>query len=175
MIRIFGPSGLCHTCGYCAYHRRYDVLRVCRTCCVSCLQQALPLTVCHEQPPVGIWQAAIWREQNQICILLKSRKNLQGGSGVIRRDCTCPGAPKLCPVHRPWEGYLGDMAAGTRPWEGVSAAMVLWWTRDALRALAVSVNTITCSASSLACCLRFPVPVPMAFTPSGEEMPGYDS
>ena len=105
--------------------------------------QALPLTVCDGEPPSGILQAAIWRDDGQICIKLKSRKNLQGGSGVIRRDCTCPGAPKLCPVHRLWEGFLVEVPAGTRPWEGISAAKALRWTRNVLRVLAVSLLTDT--------------------------------
>ena len=99
--------------------------------------EALPLTVCDGEPPGGSLQAAIWKDGNQICIMLKTRKNLPGGSGVIRRDCSCPGAVKLCPVHKLWEGFLADVPVGARPWAGTSAAMALGWTRRALRELSV--------------------------------------
>ena len=135
--------------------------------------EALPLTVCDGEPPCGILQAAIWRDSDQICIKLKSRKNLQGGSGIIRRCCTCPRAPMLCPVHRLWEGYLVDVPLGTRPWKGTSASMALRWIRDALRLLSVSLLTVTCVCSPLSFVwFRYRMLLRMAPTPSEGGMPG---
>ena len=65
--------------------------------------EALPMCVCASEPQRGVHQSAVWREGDNICVLLSSRKNLQGGSGVLRRACSCGDSPHMCPVHVLWE------------------------------------------------------------------------
>ena len=95
--------------------------------------QALPLTVCITEPSDNRLQAAIWRADNEICVKLRSRKNMQRGSGVLRRGCTCSGIPAVCPVHVLWEQYLDGLPAGTSPWAGISPAAALRDIRLLLR------------------------------------------
>jgi hypothetical protein len=99
--------------------------------------EALPMCVCASEPQRGVHQSAVWREGDNICVLLSSRKNLQGGSGVLRRACSCEGSPHMCPVHVLWEQFLDSVPVGTKPWLNVSAAQVLKWMRGAFIALAV--------------------------------------
>ena len=99
--------------------------------------QALPVCVCSGEPPDGAYQSAIWRCGNQICLMLNRRKNRQGGSGIMRRECSCKGAPSVCPVHVLWDGYLAEIPAGTAPWQKVSPVQVLSWMRKALSDLGV--------------------------------------
>jgi len=82
-------------------------------------------------------QAAIWKENDLICVRLRSRKNRQGGSGVMKRACTCPGNPKICPVHWLWEKVLAHVSPGTQPWGGSSADAERKCIREVARQLAV--------------------------------------
>ena len=71
--------------------------------------------------------------------MLSSRKNLQGGSGVLRRACCCSGNQDMCPVHVLWEQFLANVPVGTSPWQHISPAQVVKWIRAALVALAVGI------------------------------------
>ena len=90
------------------------------------------------QPRAFIFQVAIWKENDLICVRLGSRKNRQGGSGVMKRACTCPGNPKICPVHWLWEKVLAHVSPGTQPWGGSSADAERKCIREVARQLAVS-------------------------------------
>jgi len=124
--------------------------------------EALPMCVCASEPARGVYQAAVWREGDNICVLLRSRKNLQGGSGVLRRACCCEGSPLMCPVHILWDKFLANVPSGTKPWLNVSAAQVLKWIRGALLALTVCVwiGALNFPVSFLA--NRYQTQVPMA-------------
>ena len=101
--------------------------------------EALPVCVCDAMPQRGEHKAAVWREGDEICIMLSSRKNLQGGSGVLRRACCCSGNQDMCPAHVLWEQFLVKVPVGTSPWQHISPALVLKWIRAALVALAVGI------------------------------------
>ena len=109
--------------------------------------EALPMCVCASEPQRGVHQSAVWREGDNICVLLSSRKNLQGGSGVLRRACSCEGSPHMCPVHVLWEQFLDSVPVGTKPWLNVSAAQVLKWMRCAL--IAFAVRTSACCTNAI--------------------------
>ena len=47
--------------------------------------QALPLIIAAEEPHQDT-QSAIWRKGDFVCVKLQSRKNMQSGSGVLRRS-----------------------------------------------------------------------------------------
>ena len=101
--------------------------------------EALPMVVCASEPQRGVHKAAVWREGDNICVLLSCRKNLQGGSGVLRRTCSCAGSPLMCPVHILWDKFLANVPVDTKPWLNVSAAQVMKWIRGAFLALTVCV------------------------------------
>ena len=131
--------GLLHTPGCSDCRRRqalfsFDSPR-CANDCIAI--QALPLTVCTTEPSDNWLQAAIWRDHDEICVKLRSRKNMQRGSGVLRRGCTCSGIPAVCPVHVLWEQYLVGLPAGTSPWAGISLAAALRDIRLLLRRMNV--------------------------------------
>jgi hypothetical protein len=111
------------------------MVRICASI-VSLSVKALPMRVCEHEPTDGEHQAAIWRHGEDIYIKLRSRKNLHGGSGAIKRCCSCRGSPQLCPIHVLWEKHLAA-AVGTQPWARVSSANVLVWIRSVLHALEV--------------------------------------
>ncbi len=103
-----------------------------------CVLQALPLCICEEEPPDGLRQAAIWREKDEVCVKLRSRKNLARGSGVLRRRCSCQGGSKSCPVHAMWKRHLQRLPPGTKPFAAISAAQALAKIREVLMSLRVS-------------------------------------
>ena len=113
--------------------------------------EALPMCVCASEPQRGVHKAAIWRDGDEICILLSSRKNLQGGSGVLRRACCCQGNTQMCPVHILWDQFLASVPVGTMPWLNVSPAQVLKWIRGALLALAVCIVFSQRAACAISC------------------------
>ena len=115
--------------------------------------QALPLTVCTTEPSDNRLQAAIWRDHDEICVMLRSRKNMQRGSGVLRRGCTCGGIPAVCPVHVLWEQYLGGLPAGTSPWAGISPAVALRDIRQLLRRMNVCLCFLLRYTSSMLPCM----------------------
>ena len=71
----------------------------------------------------GIAQSLLWREGNELCLRLRTRKNMQCGSGVLRRGCCChrASAQAMCPVHQLWDEFLADRV-GSHPWSSVTAA-----------------------------------------------------
>ena len=113
--------------------------------------EALPMCVCASEPQRGAHKAAIWRDGDEVCILLSSRKNLQGGSGVLRRACCCQGNAQMCPVHILWDKFLASVPVGTMPWLNVSPAQVLKWIRGALLALAVCIVFLQKAACAISC------------------------
>ena len=61
--------------------------------------------------PAGA-HSLLWLENDVLCLELASRKNRQGGSGVIKRQCTCRGNPVICPVHILWHQFAAGFGAG---------------------------------------------------------------
>ena len=65
-------------------------------------------------------QSCVWRDGNELCMRLLCRKNMQRGSGIIRRACCCPARPIICPVHTLWVKFLEPLGTGAKPWAGIS-------------------------------------------------------
>ena len=101
--------------------------------------KAMPVCICAAEPPDGTYKSAIWREEDIVCLKLSSRKNMPQGSGILRRRCSCKGAPKVCPVHVLWDCYLSNFNVGTMPWAKFSSATMLSWIRAVLQQLAVGI------------------------------------
>jgi len=120
------------------------------------------MAVCICEPQHGRHQAAIWRDGDQVrwwnfaaamyrktcrsyvqvCVKLKTRKNLPNGSGVIVRGCTCKGGPGICPVHVLWVRHLRSLSEGCQPWAGVSAKQALYGIRNVLVHLSASASLV---------------------------------
>ena len=79
----------------------------------------------------------LWRENEELCLELASRKNRQSGSGVIRRRCTCQGNKDICPVHVLWESFAVKATPGERLWPGVTAGIARTRLRQLLSRLHV--------------------------------------
>ena len=120
------------------------------------------MCVCASEPQRGAHKAAIWRDGDEVCILLSSRKNLQGGSGVLRRACCCQGNAQMCPVHILWDQFLANVPVGTVPWLNFSPAQVLKWIRGALLALAVCIVFSQKAACAIFLQNRYRMQVPTA-------------
>ena len=71
--------------------------------------------------PAGA-HSLLWLENDVLCLELASRKNRQGGSGVIKRQCTCRGNPVICPVHVLWHQFAAGFGAGEQLWPSVTAS-----------------------------------------------------
>ena len=71
--------------------------------------------------PAGA-HSLLWLENDVLCLELASRKNRQGGSGVIKRQCTCSGNPVICPVHVLWHQFAAGFGAGEQLWPSVTAS-----------------------------------------------------
>ena len=95
------------------------------------------MRVFHEEPPAGLHQSAMWKTGEVICLRLRSRKNAQFGSGIMRRACTCPGSRAMCPVHALWERHFARLPDGSMPWAGMSSGSALSALRNVLTHLAV--------------------------------------
>jgi len=98
--------------------------------------EALPMTMCESEPGDDVANA-MWSDGEAICVRLASRKNMQRGSGVIKRFCTCPGGALTCPVHMAWEKYLARLPDRSQPWRHLSAAQALKKLREVLTTLDV--------------------------------------
>lgn len=86
--------------------------------------------------PAGA-QSLLWRENDELCLELASRKNRQSGSGVIRRRCTCQGNKDICPIHVLWESFAVSATPGQRLWQGVTAGIARTRLRQLLSRLHV--------------------------------------
>ena len=92
--------------------------------------------------------SAFLRYQDELCIRLKRRKNLQSGS-LIKRSCTCDEYPLICPVHVLWESYMADLSPGEKPWAHISPGTARKRLRNLLRVLEASPFVFTCCTCSL--------------------------
>ena len=99
------------------------------------------MVVCDREPADNLHQAAIWANDAEICVKFRSRKNMQNGSGVLKRGCTCPGIPSICPVHELWDKLLCDTQRGTCAWAGTTAAAALRDIRAILRKMNVRISS----------------------------------
>ena len=92
---------------------------------VACVVQALPMCKCQPSSELAASkQTIIWRQQDEVCIRIRRRKNRPQGSGVIKRICTRAGSKRTCPVHALWDGFFQHLPDGTAPWELLSASYV---------------------------------------------------
>lgn len=82
-------------------------------------------------------QSLFWKDGDSVCLQLRSRKNRPGGSGVLRRVCTCRGCKLTCPVHVLWDGFFVHLLPGTRPWQLVGAGTARAHLRNTLAKLGV--------------------------------------
>ena len=102
------------------------------------LEQALP--TCRgsstETAPAEK-QTVIWREDDEVCIRIRRRKNRPGGSGVLRRRCCCQGTVELCPVHTLWDRFFKHLPCGAEPWRHISANAAIEKLRAVLRRLGI--------------------------------------
>ena len=80
-------------------------------------------------------QSVLSFEGDTLCLRLKRRKNLQGGS-VLKRTCQCSSCPILCPVHVLWN-YFCTLKAGEKPWAAFSERFVLSRLRTLLAKLEI--------------------------------------
>lgn len=99
--------------------------------------EALPLKIFHAEPPPGLHKSALWRCGECICLRLSCRKNLQSGSGVLKRVCSCRGSERTCPVHGLWDRHFASLPDGAEPWAGLTAASALLALRGVLQKLSV--------------------------------------
>ena len=70
-------------------------------------------------------QSIIWRDKDDICLRLRTRKNRRSGSGVMRRKCSCPGGRSTCLVHTLWESWLIFWPDGEALWADLSPQYVI--------------------------------------------------
>ena len=99
--------------------------------------QALPMQRGSGRGSPAGAQSLLWRENEELCLELASRKNRQSGSGVIRRRCTCQGNKDICPVHVLWESFAVKATPGERLWPGVTAGIARTRLRQLLSRLHV--------------------------------------
>ena len=85
-------------------------------------------------------QSIIWRENDDICLRLKTRKNRRSGSGVMRRTCSCLGGKSTCLVHTLWESWLDFWPEGEAPWADLSPQHVIRRLRADLAAMTFPVS-----------------------------------
>ena len=82
-------------------------------------------------------QSVVWREGEELCLRLSTRKNLPCGSGVLRRACSCHGSfLQICPIHVLWDTFLGGLV-GQKPWASSRPATVRSQLRSTLAKLGV--------------------------------------
>ena len=100
--------------------------------------QALPVCKAHpDSPGASKEQSLIWREGDCLFLRLQRRKNMQRGSGVLRRICCCKGGVPMCPVHTLWDKYFALLPDGAKPWAKVSAGLARERLRQILAKLLV--------------------------------------
>ena len=85
-------------------------------------------------------QSIVWREGEDVCLRLRTRKNRRQGSGVLRRKCTCAGGKMTCIVHAFWDGWMSFLPEGEAPWNGYSPHFVIGRLRADLAKLAPTVT-----------------------------------
>ena len=68
---------------------------------------------------------------------MKTRKNMQGGSGTLCRSCSCSGSKQLCAVHTLWDTFFEDLPVGVQPWADVKPGLALKRLRKLLVALGI--------------------------------------
>ena len=138
-MRRIGCCGCLRTHSCCVCHPRQEVTRKrspASLFIVALLAQALPTCIGNEAECAD-QQSCIWRDGDELCMRLLCRKNMQIGSGVIRRACCCSHRPSMCPVHALWEGYLEPMGIGRKPWSHISPQAAIARLRAVLHELKV--------------------------------------
>ena len=81
-------------------------------------------------------QSIVWREGEEVCLRLRSRKNRRQGSGVMRRACTCAGGKATCMVHTFWDSWMQFWPDGEAPWSPCTAQLAITRLRADLAKLA---------------------------------------
>ena len=131
--------GCSHTHSYSECHRRLSRSHASSThSCACALSQALP--ACKGRPDDQLLehkQTLIWKDGDSICIRILRRKNRPGGSGVLRRICSCSGGQHLCVVHALWGKFFENLPNGSEPWRNVTSGMTRERLRRALHTLRV--------------------------------------
>jgi hypothetical protein len=108
-----------------------------RTCLFASLQ-ALPMMKGTPTSSQGQGaQSVIWREGDEVCVRLLSRKNRPAGSGIMRRMCSCAGGANTCAVHTLWDRFFALLPDGACPWADISPGQARARLRGLLQALGV--------------------------------------
>ena len=95
-------------------------------CVLACVRhaalQALP--ACRSDPcaeTAAAEQTLVWKDGDDLCVRMLRRKNMEHGSGLLRRRCTCTSCFHMCPIHMLWDQFLALIPVGERPWAAVSS------------------------------------------------------
>lgn len=83
-------------------------------------------------------QTLVWKDGETVCIRILRRKNRQGGSGILRRVCSCSGGRHLCVVHSLWDTFFELLPNGAEPWRNITPGLTRERLRKALQILRVS-------------------------------------
>ena len=78
----------------------------------------------------GNAQTQVWLDGGELHLLLKQRKNMDGGASMSRK-CWCQAHPSTCPVHVLGNFFEG-LPIGDHPFAGISAGKALRKLREAL-------------------------------------------
>lgn len=116
----FGWFRICSCCG-CPLRRVFAPACLCHAPCCR-LAQALPICKAHpDSPGASEEQTIIWLQDDAVCLRIRRRKNRQGGSGTLKRICSCKGGVSTCAVHTLWHKFFAELPEGAHPWSQISA------------------------------------------------------